>query len=239
MRDHETIEGLLAAQALGGLDDDDARMLATLRAEHGPDCKECAALERDFAEMAARFAMELDPAPLREGFEEQVMAAARSADRDVAAPPVPVPDAAAPSSWGRRIAVLAVAAALVLGAIAVGYETIGGGPFDRYVDSATQISLEGDAPGQMTIAYKPGEAGGAVVASGIPDAAGDDVYAVWTITGDTPSLIGCFTPDDGQIEERFDSKVDGTDLVAVTVEPAACPAAPTTDPIMSAPVPPS
>jgi len=238
MRDHETIEGLLAAQALGGLDDDDAQALATLRAEHGPDCEECAALERGFDEVAAELAMGLGPVPVRDGFEEQVMAAVQTSERMVAEPPVRVPDATTSPSWGRRIAVLAAAAALVLGGFLLGLATQADeGPSAEYLATATKLPLQGDASGAMTIYFQPDEAGGYIEASGIPDTSDDDVYAVWTITGETPTLVGCFTPDDGVIEERFDNQVSGTDLVAVTVEPPACPPAPTTTPIMSAEVP--
>jgi hypothetical protein len=242
MTDHTRIEELLAVRALGGLDEDDARALDTEMASHGPDCAGCRDLERGFGEAAASLAMELEPVPLRAGFEEQVMAAAR------AARPPAAPTGAAPASvrtgevvrlerpaspWSRRLGALAVAAALLLGGFAVGRLTSEDGPPMGFFAYAAILHLDGDAPGSISVAYRPGEAGGYLIGTDVPEAADDAVYALWTITGDTPTLVGCFTPHDGELDAAFDQDVSDADLMAITVEPPACPPAPTTAPILS------
>ncbi len=227
MTDHTQIEELLAARALGGLTGADAATLDAALAEHGPACEECRRLEREFTEVAAALAMELEPAPLREGFEEHVMAAARATSRPVT---IPTPDRT-DQRWARRLGALAAAAALLLGGFALGRLTDAeGGP---PADFLTILRLQGDAPGAISVAYRPGEAGGYILGSDIPAAAGGDVYALWTISGETPTLLGCFSPEDGEILGSFDLRVDQADLMAVTVEPPACPDAPTTTPILA------
>ena len=116
MTDHTLIEELLAARALGGLDDADAGALTEAQAAHDPDCEECRRLEREFGEVAASLAMELEPAPLREEFEEEVVTAARASG-----PQRAVADHRPPGSrWMRGVAAVAAAAALVLGGFALG-----------------------------------------------------------------------------------------------------------------------
>jgi anti-sigma-K factor RskA len=228
MTDHDRIEELLAARALSGLDAADAAALDVALAEHGPDCDGCHELERDFGEVAADLAMSLEPVPLRDGFEDQVMAAARA----TAAPREPVTVIPPARTWSRRIAMLAAAAALVLGGFALGRVTGTEAPSDEF----QILRLQGEAPGSVSVAYRPGETGGLILGSDLPAVAGDDVYALWTITDDEPALVGCFSPDDGTIVESFDQEIDQADLMAITVEPPSCPDAPTTAPILTAEV---
>jgi hypothetical protein len=228
---HDLIEELLAAQALGGLDAAEAEALASARAEHGSACLECARLEQEFAEAAAALALDLEPVPVREGFEDEVVTSAL-AERPAGTPAEVAPRAwsrpveVAPSPWARRLGALAAAAALLLGGFALGRITLDEtGP----TGDLAVLRLQGDAPGAISVAYGPG--GGVVVGSGIPDAQGNGVYALWTITGETPTLLGCFAPEAGALTGSFDGAVGGADLMAVTVEASPCPDAPTSDPI--------
>ena len=85
----------------------------------------------------------------------------------------------------------------------------------------------------ISVAFQPGETGGVILGSDVPVPEGDDVYALWTITGETPTLVGCFAPEDGELAASFDEEVDRADLMAITVEPPNCPDAPTTAPILT------
>jgi anti-sigma-K factor RskA len=76
MVEHEHIEELIAARALGGLDPDGERTLARERESHGKRCPECLRLELEYSEVAWGLAFALDPVPLREGFEDELVAAA-------------------------------------------------------------------------------------------------------------------------------------------------------------------
>ena len=77
MKGHESIEELLAAEALDALDADDAEALSGLVAEHGPECAECRRLRRAYGDVAGRLAFALDPTPVREGMAEGVLRAER------------------------------------------------------------------------------------------------------------------------------------------------------------------
>jgi len=234
MTDHDLIEELLAVRALGGLDDTDAQTLDAALVDHGPACEECARLEREFSETAAGLALELEPAPLREGFEERVMAAARATMREGA---VQVEFRPGTSPWVRRLGTLAAAAALLLGGWALRAVTEGSdAPPADFLAKATILRLEGDAEGSVSVAYRPGEPGAYVLGSDVPPAGEDRVYELWLIIGDTPESAGCFSPENGRIVGRFDQQVDQADVLAVTVEDSSCPTAPTTTPILAAEV---
>ena len=230
MTNHTLIEELLAARALGGLDDADADALAEAQAAHDPDCRECRRLEREFGEVAASLAMELEPAPLREGFEEEVLAAARATG-----PQRAVVDGQPRPRWMRGVAAVAAAAALVLGGFALGAALSNDeGPSAKFLAGAQIVRLQGDAPGTVAVFYRPGEPRAYIIGSQVPDAPTGDVYALWLITGETPVSAGCYTPDGGQVVGSFDEQVDQADLVAVTVESSSCPTAPTSTPILTA-----
>ena len=146
--------------------------------------------------------MSLEPVPLRDGFEEQVMvAAARSARRHAPGGPRRRRDAVDAGAHveppARRCSPRP--RVLVLGGFALGRVT--GAP-TAPSDEFQILRLQGDAPGSVSVAYRPGETGGLILGSDVPAAAGDDVYALWTITGETPALVGCFSPDDGSSSSR-------------------------------------
>jgi hypothetical protein len=121
-RDHARIEELMAADALGGLDEDDRAALARERASHGEDCPTCRAIEAGFAETAGRLAFALTPEPVDEGMAERILATPRDeldADRIVRLPDAgPQPRTGGRSARGRGW--FAVAAAIAVVAVALG-----------------------------------------------------------------------------------------------------------------------
>lgn len=71
-----------------------------------------------------------------------------------------------------------------------------------------------------------------LLGSNLPALPEDQVYELWLFTGDTPASAVCGTPsDDGSLFEFVDTSLEGVGLMAITVEPSACPDSPTTDPI--------
>ena len=48
MRDHDAIEELIVARALGGLDRDEEFTLSAQRSAHGADCQDCLRLEATY-----------------------------------------------------------------------------------------------------------------------------------------------------------------------------------------------
>ena len=80
-RDHSLIEELMAAEALGGLDDDDRELLERERASHG-DCAECREIGSGFAETAGRLGFVLTPEPVDETMADRILASSRTATQE-------------------------------------------------------------------------------------------------------------------------------------------------------------
>lgn len=233
MKDHERIEELMAVRALGGLDGDDDEALRREMSEHGEDCAECRRLESEFDEVAGRLAFALDPVRLRDGFEDEVVAAATQA-RGQPAPPARArldrPGA------GRRLRPLAaIAASIVLFAAGLGIGTLVNDGNESVPPGARVVAFQGEGPGSLSLAYRPGEDGMYLLGSGLESPPDGLVYEVWMFQDGTPVAATCFRPSsDGSVFEFVDAGLGITDAVAVTVEASACPSAPTTQPILTA-----
>ncbi len=97
--------------------------------------------------------------------------------------------------------------------------------------SARVVDLESDT-GSVSVAYEPGAPGVLILGSGLPVLDEGKVYEVWMIEGEAPTSGGCLIPaPDGSVAELLDAEPGSADTIAVTVESASCPDAPTTDPI--------
>ena len=256
--DHERIEELLSARALGGLEAGDEEVLRDLMAAHGA-CDTCRSLEAECAEAAGRLAYALAPAELRAGFEDEVVARATGGvaadgalrgavrgDRPDAAPPVAAPPVAAGTRAARHarparsspwkgFAAAAAAAALFVG-----------GWFARDVAGTPEPALAGvrvvafrpaggEAEGDLAVAYRPASRGAFLFGSGLRALQPGRVLEVWMISGDRVARGPCLRPaPDGSLATFVDAELGSTSTMAVTVEPESCPTAPTTDPILTA-----
>jgi anti-sigma-K factor RskA len=247
MRDHERIEELLAVRALGGLEADDAAELERALAEHGPSCETCASLEQAYADVAGELAFALEPVPVREGLEDEVVARALASvtgetqgtalggGGDVVAPISAAPSRRS-SAW-RRIALVAAAVVLFVGGWVLRDATVpeeAGGPPAGFLAQATIVPFEGSTGGQLAVAYRPGQPGAYLIGTGVPAPAEGETYELWLIEGDQPTSGGCFVPEDGEVVAEVEGAVDEADLLAVTVEASACPPEPTTTPVLTA-----
>jgi hypothetical protein len=233
-RDHELIEELIATRALGGLDAADEERLRAEMASHGPDCEECRRLEADYADVAGGLAVALDPVAVRPAFAEQTFERAlEPGARSVAD---------LREERGRRRSLLrplvGIAAAFVLfvGGWVVGVTLTEDEPA---LTEATTISFQGEADGAtLSAAFRPGEPGMFLLASGLPELPEDEVYELWVFQGETPVSALCARPSaNGSLFEFVDTSLEGVELMAVTVESTSCPDAPTSDPIFTAEVP--
>jgi anti-sigma-K factor RskA len=226
-RDHTTIEELMAAHALGGLDDDDLAELERERTAHG-DCEECRALEIGFAEVAGRLPFALDPEPVDEAMADRILAE-----------PVPrAPEGEArqhPERGGRWRTLVTVAAALAI-TLVVTATLVRPGPTGITAASPTQriVTFQGEADGHVAMAYTPGQPGAVLWGTELPDPGDDSVYAVWMIQDGDAVSGGCVRPENGSVALAVDQDLGATDTMAVTVEPASCPSAPTSTPILTA-----
>jgi hypothetical protein len=233
MRDHERIEELMAVRALGGLDGDDDEALRREMSEHGEDCAECRRLESEFDEVAGRLAFALDPVPMRDGFEDEVVAAATDA-RGRPAPPAR--ERLERPGGGRRLRPLAaIAASIVLFAAGLGIGALVNGRGEGVPPGQRVVAFQGEGPGSLSLAYRPGEEGVYLLGSGLQTPPEGRVYEVWMFRDGTPVPAACFRPSsDGSVFEFVDAGLGTTDAMAVTVEASACPSAPTTQPILTA-----
>jgi len=226
MKDHTRIEELLALDALDALDGGDVDELRRELGDHAPACAECAALRAEFAETAGLLAFSLEPEPVR--------------------PITPAPalsvvtgDEPAPGRrrWPILLAAAAVAAALVIGGIVGANLADRSGTSDLaglLAEPGTRILRFDGSSGAVAMAVSADGSRSYLVGRDLAAPPTDKVYEVWSITGTTPTSIACITPTDGSIDETLQTSLAGADVVAVTVEDASCPSAPTTDPILTA-----
>lgn len=231
-RGHEVIEQLLSVAALGGLDPDDDAVLEREMAVHG-DCPECRRLRDDYAEVAGRLALTLEPVAVRPGLEEETLRLARGAGSAGG-------ERATHAGGGRLLrGLVAVAAALVLFAGGwIARDLSGSRDGARVALPSTVVPFQGTGQGtggNLSVAYEPGRAGVYLFGSALQAPPSGMVYEVWMIQGETPVPATCFTPaSNGSLFTYLDDELGSTQALAVTVEPATCPAAPTTSPILTA-----
>ncbi len=226
-RDHQLIDELLAVRALDGLDQDDADRLERELALHG-DCAECRRLEADHLEVAGMLPLALDPLPVDGDMAERILAHSRSG-----LPRATALDEVSARRDGRLVrwqaAFGAAAAVAVILAIVLATRP-GGVPVPE-----TILAFEG-APGELALAYTPGERGVLVWGTGLPDPGAESVYELWMIEDGNPIRGTCLAPTDGAVAAYVDADLSSAELLAVTVESSACPEAPSTDPIYTAEV---
>jgi anti-sigma-K factor RskA len=223
-REHTLIDELLAVRALDGLDGDDVALLERAMAAHG-DCDECRRLEAAHREVAGILPATLDARAVDPTIVDRILATPRADER---------PDELA----GRRDARLArwqaafgVAAAVAV-ILAVILAVRSSGAVQRFTNV---VRFEGGS-GELAMGYAPGRPGLLLVGTGLPDPGPGKVYELWMIEGDTPTRGACLDPTDGSVAAFVDAEVGSADVMAVTVEDRACPEAPTTDPVYTAPL---
>ncbi|MFL5735838.1 MAG: anti-sigma factor domain-containing protein [Actinomycetota bacterium] len=243
MRDHAAIEELIALHALNALDPSDEHALASQRSDHGAGCAECLHLESAYGEVAGRLAFSLEPAEIREGFEDELVTRALG-------------DAQEPRSSGdharerRRFATPVravagfVAAVLIVAAGIGGYllaprqDTVAEALAEKLEQPGTQaVQLSGSGPGTMKVVYGPGDSDVFLVGAGLEEPPSGKAYELWRFEGKTPVSTGCFAPqEDGDVLHEVSANLSASNAMAITVESEACPAAPTSQPVMSAPL---
>jgi len=238
---HDRIEGWLAVRVLGGLDEADATSLEAEMATHG-DCAECGRLERELTEAAGRLALALDPEPVDPGMADRIVSARTVAPVAPAAAEVHPRTARDEVAERRRsrgtYTFVGVAAGIALVAVVAATALRPGGRTTEVTAQPAQtiVRFEGDA-GHLAMAYTQGEHGVIFWGSDLPEPGDDQVYEIWMIQGGTPVSGGCLTPaPGGNLAAFVDAEVGTTDLMAVTVEPADCPSAPTGEPVLTAPL---
>jgi hypothetical protein len=229
-RDFEELAGLAALRALEGDE------LSEFEA-HARGCQRCQALERADREAVALLGLaapEMDPSP---GFKERLMqrAAAELAARpaEPEAKPEPEPERREPIPLRPRVVpfrrpawVASLAAVLVI-ALA------GAGTYSYMNQVVTSVALSGSAQGQAVVQVKRSGAA-SLLLRGLPNPPAGYVYEAWIIPPNQ-APIPAGTTSTGQAELPLSGQVAGT-TVAITQEVAPGVNAPTSTPILAAPV---
>jgi hypothetical protein len=221
-RDHASIDELLAARALDGLDPEESERLEHEMAAHG-DCETCRQLEREHGETAAMLALTLDPRPIDPAVVDRILeGSGRQAPTEIAS------RRADPRlrRWQAAFGVAAVVAAVLAFALATGRGT-------DVVPGQRFVPFDG-ARGELAVAYAPGERGLVLWGTDLPDPGPGRVYELWLFEDGTPSRGACLAPEDGALGAYLDADLTGTEMLAVTIEAPSCPDAPTTDPLYTA-----
>jgi hypothetical protein len=219
MRDHTSIDELLAARALDGLEPEEMARLDREMEAHG-DCETCRRLEAEHGETAGMLALALEPSPIDDGVVDRILGGSwrpAAAGRDD------------PRLWRWQAAfgVAAAVAAVLAFVLATGPGAADVVPGQRFVP------FEG-GDGQLAVAYAPGERGLVLWGTDLPDPGPGRVYELWLIEDGTPSRGACLTPRDGGVGAFLDADPSAAEMLAVTVEAPSCPDAPTTDPVYTA-----
>lgn len=220
---HEGIEELLAAYVLRGLTGDDAIEADRLLSDHVPRCGAC----RDTLDGFRRVA----------------------ADLGVGAAPMAPPETLLPrlhreleprESRRRPLQMFAVAAGVVavvgLAGLTVS-QSIRAENADGQADllaNAMQLASRDDARmvevGPVQEISAPGEEHLYVMGEGVPSPPAGSVYRMWLVSGEDPTFVGEFTPEDGRVALDISYDPSRYDDLWISLEPTDAPTeAPTND----------
>jgi anti-sigma-K factor RskA len=216
--DFEELAGLAA---LGVLEGDE---LASFE-QHAQTCERCRAIERaDRAAVMERggAAPEMDPSP---GFKERLFERARA--ELVQQEPVRLEERRVVPLHARRPAWLASLAAVFVIALA------GAGTYSYMNQVVTSVTLTGSASGEAVVLVR--RSGAATLQMrGLPNPQPGSVYEAWIIPPNQAPVPAGITSA-GQADLPLSGSLNGS-TVAITVEQAPGATAPTTPPILAAPV---
>jgi len=137
---------------------------------------------------------------------------------------------------GLVAAVLIVAAGIGGYLLAPRQDTVAEALAEKLEQPGTQtVQLSGSAAGAMKVVYGPGSSEVFLVGGGLDAPPSGKAYELWRFEGKTPVSTGCFAPqDNGDVLHEVSGDLSDANAVAITVESEACPAAPTTQPVVSA-----
>jgi hypothetical protein len=224
-RDFEELAGLAALQALEGDE------LSEFE-QHARTCQRCQAIERADREAVALLGLAAPEMEASAGFRERLMQraaaelAARPAEHAEPETREPIPLRPRVVPFRRPAWVASLAAALVIG--------LAGVSTYAYMNQVvTSVALAGSGPGQAVVQVRRSGAA-SLQMRGLPAPPAGYVYEAWIIPpGAAPVPAG--TTASGQADLPLSGQVVGT-TVAITQEVAPGVNAPTSTPILAAPV---
>jgi anti-sigma-K factor RskA len=248
--DHAAVDELGAAYALDALEPDEARAVR----DHLATCTEPHAELRGLVGADQVLAMSLDLVEPSPALRERVMASIERASQE-RAPVAQRPAAVEPpqprrAGWldrlsprvARPLAVAAVVALVAVGAWGVTLQAQLAerdralrAVADAIADGETAFRVEGTA-GRGYVVDTPGS-GAALVVADLAALPAGRIYELWLLdAAGAPVAVGTFTPTDGELAVvELERDLAGFTTFAVTVE-ASRVHAPTSDPVMVAPL---
>jgi len=246
--DHAAVDELGAAYALDALEPDEARAVR----EHLATCSEPHAELRALLGADQILAASLEPVEPSPALRERVMASIERTAQDRAAVVREPVAAESPRRGGwldwlsprvaRPLAVAAVVALVAVGAWGVTLQSQLAerdralrAVADAIADGQTAFRVEGTA-GRGYVVDTPGS-GAALVVADLAALPADRIYELWLLdAAGAPVAVGTFTPSDGELAVvELERDLAGFTTFAVTVE-ASRVDAPTSDPVMVAPL---
>ncbi|MFL5798816.1 MAG: anti-sigma factor domain-containing protein [Actinomycetota bacterium] len=250
--EHERIEELLSVRALGGMEAPELAEYARIRTDHG-DCEICLRAELEFDEIAGRLAFALEPVELPAGMEDTLLRRAtseRPADDEVAARRrAPRGERVArPGRTARTAVAVAAALALVAGAFAGGYFAHGGAKVPPQEQALSAYLVHPDVhlvqfhgkAGNLAVAFRPGLHQAFVFGANLRGVPSGKQYEVWLFPpgGGAPARGPTFNPPapGSVVVVPVSADPSRSVLMAVTVERAGGVDAPTSNPVLTAPI---
>lgn len=251
--DHAAVDELGAAYALGALEPDEARAVQ----EHLASCTQPHTEVRSLLGIEQVLAMSVEPVQPSAALRDRVMARIERVPQEHAAVPPPRrPAPAEPRERGgwldwlsprvaRPLAIAAVVALVAVGAWGLNLQSQLAerdralrAVADAIAAGETAFRVEGSA-GRGYVVDTPGS-GAALVVADLASLPADKIYELWLLdAAGTPVAVGTFAPSDTDVAVvHVERDLAGYATFAVTVE-ASRVDAPTSDPVMVAPLEPS
>ncbi len=209
--DHDEIRSMIAAYALGGLDEREQRAVR----DHIITCEGCMVEADGYLQVSDQLiatVVEEEPPP---GFADMVMAEIREDRPTVTAAPAP----RATGSWLRWFAAATSVAALIFGFLFIDARNdarTGRDALAQLVVDGEGIELAGEAGRARLLSI---DAGSMLVAADLPAPPDGMVYQLWLLGDADPVSAGVFGSSDGVILFESDRSIEGFVGAAVTFEP--------------------
>jgi hypothetical protein len=233
--DHERVESLLAAGALGGLDGDEAALLERALLEHVPDCERCRRAHEEYQALAGDLALAapvVEPPDRLRARLRRTLRSGRSrrpgrarAWIAGAAAAVAIAGLAALASWNLVLADSLGDTRLRQGWVVDAMTTLGH-------PASEVIPLGGSTEARAAVMYVEGREGLYLVAARMPDT--DGVYRVWFVSGSRIWSPGVLETDFGTGMLPVSTSIHRWEWVMVTEEPDTDSPTPAASPVVSA-----
>ena len=211
--DHEAIDELLAGYVLRSLSGEDADEADHLLSDHVPTCAACRDTLAAFQDLSADLALDATPLSPPETLLPRL-------HRELEPP----------ASRRRPVQIFAVAASVVavvgLAGLAVTQGLRASDANSRAEDfrSAAQMALRPDSNqvpvGPVNELTAPGVEEFYVMGDNCPQPPEGSVYRVWIVSGDQPTFVTDFLPEDGQVFLSIPFDPSRYDDLWISVEPA-------------------